>query len=61
MSAHFELNLTSLAHLLDKRFLMDSFHSLNRNKAVVVDNVSWEDYGKNLEENLDQTSVILSS
>ena len=32
---------------------MDSFHSLNRNKAVGVDNVSWEDYGKNLEGNLE--------
>jgi hypothetical protein len=37
-----DLQFTSLAHLLDKRFLMDSFHSLNRNKAVGVDNVSWE-------------------
>ena len=48
-----DLQFTSLAHLLDKRFLMDSFHSLNRNKAVGVDNVSWEDYGKNLEGNLE--------
>lgn len=44
---------TSLAHLLDKEFLKDCYNSLNRNKAVGVDNVSWEDYGKNLDENLD--------
>jgi group II intron reverse transcriptase/maturase len=48
-----DMQFTSLAHLLDKRFLTDSFHSLNRNKAVGVDNVSWEDYGKNLEANLE--------
>ena len=28
--------------------------SLNRNKAVGVDEVSWEDYGLNLNENLEQ-------
>ena len=45
---------TSLAHLLDEEFLRDCYKSLNRNKAVGIDEVSWEDYGKNLEENLEQ-------
>lgn len=43
---------TSLAHLLDVEFLRDCHHSLNRNKAVGVDKVSWEEYNANLDENL---------
>lgn len=43
---------TSLAHLLDVEYLRDCYKSLNRNKAVGIDEVSWEDYGKDLEENL---------
>ena len=45
---------TSLAHLLDVEYLRDCYKSLNRNKAVGVDNVSWEEYGNKLEENLEQ-------
>ena len=44
---------TSLAHLLDVEFLRDCYKSLNRNKAVGIDKVSWEDYGENLDENLE--------
>ena len=44
---------TSLAHLLDAEFLRDCYKSLNRNKAVGIDKVSWEDYGENLNENLE--------
>ncbi|MBU1685681.1 group II intron reverse transcriptase/maturase [Patescibacteria group bacterium] len=45
---------TSLAHLLDVEYLRDCYKSLNRNKAVGIDNVSWEEYGRDLEENLEQ-------
>ena len=44
---------TSLAHLLDVEYLRDCYSSLNRNKAVGIDSVSWEEYGRNLEENLE--------
>ena len=44
---------TSLAHLLNVEYLRDCYNSLNRNKAVGIDNVSWEEYGRNLEENLE--------
>lgn len=44
---------TSLAHLLDVEFLRDCYDSLNRNKAVGIDNVSWEEYGRDLEGNLE--------
>ena len=44
---------TSLAHLLNVDYLRDCYKSLNRNKAVGIDNVSWEEYGENLAENLE--------
>lgn len=45
---------TCLAHLLNKEFLNGCFNSLNRNKAVGIDNVSWKDYSENLDEKLDK-------
>jgi group II intron reverse transcriptase/maturase len=47
-----DFQFTSLAHLLNVEYLRDCYKSLNRNKAVGIDNVSWEEYGRNLEENL---------
>ena len=46
------MQFTSLAHLLNAPFLRTCFMSLNRNKAVGQDNLSWHDYAGNLEENL---------
>ncbi len=43
---------TSLAHLLDVEYLRDCYQSLNRNKAVGIDNVSWKEYGADLDKNL---------
>ncbi len=43
---------TSLAHLLDERFLMHCYHRLGRDRASGIDGVTWQDYGRNLEENL---------
>ena len=45
---------TSLAHLLDVEYLRDCYQSLNRNKAVGIDNVSWDEYGADLDSNLAQ-------
>ena len=47
------MQFTSLAHLLDKEFLLECFFSLNRNKAKGVDNVGWYDYEKGLMGNMD--------
>jgi len=44
---------TSLAHYLNVEFLRDCYKSLNRNKAVGVDRVSWQEYGKELDINLE--------
>jgi group II intron reverse transcriptase/maturase len=49
-----EFKFTSLAHLLDVEYLRDCYQSLNRNKAVGIDSVSWQEYGENLDENLAQ-------
>jgi RNA-directed DNA polymerase len=48
-----DFQFTSLAHLLNVDYLRDCYHSLNRNKAVGIDNVNWYEYGINLEENLE--------
>jgi len=45
---------TSLAHHLNAEFLKDCYNHLARNKAVGVDGVSWQEYGANLDENLDK-------
>ena len=47
-----EFQFTSLSHLLNEEYLRDCYKSLNRNKAVGIDKVSWEEYGKDLEENI---------
>ncbi len=47
-----DFQFTSLAHLLNVEYLRDCYKSLNRNKAVGIDNVRWEEYGRNLDENL---------
>jgi RNA-directed DNA polymerase len=46
--------LTSLAHLLDVEYLRGCYQSLNRNRAVGIDNISWEEYGTELDKNLEQ-------
>jgi len=44
---------TSLAHLLNEGFLERCYRGLGRNKAAGVDRVSWQEYGENLQENLE--------
>ncbi|MEA3428473.1 MAG: group II intron reverse transcriptase/maturase [Thermodesulfobacteriota bacterium] len=46
------MRFTSLAHLLNRGFLRDCYYSLDRNKAVGIDEVTWREYGINLEKNL---------
>ncbi len=43
---------TCLAHLLNIGFLKECYYSLGRDRASGVDGVSWTEYGKQLEENL---------
>ena len=43
---------TSLAHLLNEDYLSRCYFSLNRNKAIGIDNISWKGYGEDLTENI---------
>ena len=43
---------TSLAHLLNEEFLKECYLSLGRDRASGIDGVSWEEYGRKLEDNL---------
>jgi len=47
-----QCQFTSLAHLLDERFLAACYHGLGRDRASGVDGVTWKEYGEQLEENL---------
>jgi len=47
-----KLQFTSLAHLLNERFLKECYYSLGRDRASGIDGVSWKEYGKQLDENL---------
>ena len=49
---------SSLAHHLNVVLLKDCYLKLDRNKAVGIDKVSWQEYGDNLDENLE--SLVLS-
>jgi RNA-directed DNA polymerase len=43
---------TSLAHLLNERFLAACYHRLGRDRACGVDGVTWKEYGEHLSDNL---------
>jgi len=47
-----QCQFTSLAHLLDERFLAACYHRLGRDRASGLDGVTWKEYGEHLEENL---------
>lgn len=53
------VQFTSLMHLLDVEFLRDCYMSLNRNKALGIDGVSWKEYGDDLERNLENLVLRL--
>ena len=47
-----QCQFTSLAHLLDERFLERCYWRLGRDRASGVDGVTWKEYGEHLDENL---------
>ena len=47
------LKFTSLAHLLDKECLIESYKELNPKAAAGIDQVSYKEYGKDLEANIE--------
>lgn len=48
-----KLQFTSLAHLLNVEFLWGCYFELGRDRASGIDGVSWQEYGKQLGENLE--------
>jgi len=44
--------ITLLHHYIDEEWLKAAYHSLRKDSAPGIDFQSWEDYGKNLEENI---------
>ena len=48
-----KFQFTSLAHLLNAEFLRGCYESIGKDKARGIDGKSWQDYGENLAENLD--------
>ena len=47
-----KLKFTSLAHLLNIDFLRGCYFSLGKDRASGIDEISWQEYGEQLEENL---------
>ena len=48
-----ELQFISLAHLLDVGLLRGCYFELGRDRASGIDGVSWQEYGEQLDENLE--------
>ena len=46
---------TSVGHLLNREMLKDCHEKMDGDKAVGIDGVTKEEYGRNLEENLEET------
>lgn len=55
------LKFTSLAYLLNKECLIESYRELNSKAAVGIDYVSYKEYGKELEENIEGLTERLKS
>ena len=49
-----EMVFTSIGHLINKELLKECHGKMDGDKAVGIDGVTQEEYGKNLEENLDR-------
>ena len=48
-----EMVFTSIGHLINKELLKECHEEMDGDKAVGIDGVTKEEYGKNLEENLE--------
>ena len=50
---HPNMVFTSIGHLLNKELLQECHKKMEKGKAVGIDGVTKEEYGQNLEENLE--------
>lgn len=49
-----EMVFTSIGHLINQELLKECHEKMDGNKAVGIDGITKEEYGRNLEENLDR-------
>lgn len=49
-----DMVFTSIGHLINKEMLKDCHRKMDGDKAAGIDGVTKEEYGRNLEENLEQ-------
>ncbi len=49
-----DMVFTSIGHLINKEMLEDCHKGMDGDKAVGIDGVAKEEYGKNLDENLER-------
>jgi len=56
-----EVQFTCLAHLLNEDFLKACYMKLGRDRACGIDEVTWKEYGKRLDENLQDLVMRLKS
>ena len=56
-----KMKFTSLAHLINKESLFECYGQLKLNKACGIDGLTVEDYGQNINENLDKLVSGLKS
>lgn len=49
-----DMVFTSIGHLIDKKMLKDCHRKMDGDKAVGIDGITKEEYGRNLEENLEK-------
>ena len=56
-----KFQFTSLAHLLDERFLKECYFGLGRERASGIDGVSWKEYGDRLDENLNSLVACMKA
>ncbi len=54
-----EMVFTSIGHLIDKEMLMECHNKMEKDKSVGIDGVTKEEYGNNLDENLDRLIASL--
>ncbi len=54
-----KFRFTSLAHLLNTEFLRDCYMTIGKDKACGIDGMSWQEYGENLDENLEDLVIRL--
>ena len=52
------MSFRTLAHLRDQEFLKEAFRKLKHGAAVGVDEITWAEYGRDLDVNVGRSSAV---